>query len=523
MKYIFYVGGCYSAVGKGLASASTCFLMKQRGCSVQYIKFDPYLNSTSNSLSPIEHGESWLCDDGTVTDLDLGHVSRIAGIDLCKDNICTSGRLYKELLDNQDKYLGSSLQVIPHLTNAIIEKVEKLGKTSDLVVIEVGGTVSDIESDPYFEAMRQFKQKHSDNCLVAMVAPILWVPTIKEYKTKPLQNAVRSLQQFGLHVDLLFCRSQFNPPKEVINKICNLTNIPHESIIIANDVSTIYQVPINFYEQHLDDIIADKLRLKRTACRIHKYRDLVNKSMEAISQVNIGVVGKYANPDEAYLSLKEALYHAGAANNVKVNITWIDAEQIEKVEHYSFKGLNGIICPGGFDKRGIIGKLTAIKYARKNKIPFLGICLGLQCAVIEFARNVCKLDNANSLEFDEKTPYSVIHFVPGQENVKQKADTMRLGAYDCELKKDSLAYELYGKKIISERHRHRYEVNPEYIPILEKNGLKISGINPKSGLVEMVELPSHPYYIATQSHPEFKSRLTEPSPLFVGLVAAAKS
>lgn len=522
-KFITVFGATYSACGKGITCGSIALLMKMRGHTVQYLKFDPYLNTSASVLAPREHGEMWVCDDGTETDLDLGHQERLSNIETSKRNICTSGMLYKELLDEQEKYLGATLQVVPHLTNKIMDRMEQF-QDEDIVVVEIGGTVGDMEGYHFYEAMRQFKQKYRDDVLITLVAPILWIPTIKEFKTKPLQNAVRTIQSFGIQPDVLFCRTPYAVPKGIIDKICTLTNIPRECIFEAPDVKSIYQVPIEFYSRHVDDLIADKFHLKRNGCRIQKYRDLVEKYVDSedLPVVNVGIVGKYENGDEAYISLKEALYHSAVASNVKVNIVWINAEELEGKKPIDIlHDLHGVIVPGGFDKRGVEGKIRAIKYCREKKIPFLGICLGLQCAVIEFARNVCKLEDATSMEFNINATHPVVHFVPGQEKIEKKCGTMRLGAYNCTLLKDTLAYEAYGKKNVSERHRHRYEVNPEYTEFFAKNGLIVSGVNPESNLIEIMELKKelHPFFVGTQAHPEFKSKLGNPSPLFESFIA----
>jgi CTP synthase len=532
-KYIIVVGGVISGTGKGVSAASIGLLLKQRGHRIDLIKFDPYLNTNAGILAPREHGECFLCDDGTETDLDLGHYERIAGICMSKNNICTSGTLSKELNEEQEagKYLGQTIQMSPHLTDKVINRLLSLGKDKDIVIAEIGGTVGDNESYVFFEAIRQFKQKLKDDLLVVMVAPILWVQTIKEFKSKPLQNAVKELQRHGLQPDIIFCRGDRKIPESMLGKVAQLTNVKRECIFEAPDVSSIYQVPLEFYDRHVDDMFVDLFRLGRSSCRIHKYRDVVEKYVgNHVEQVNIGVFGKYDNCDEAYMSLKEALMHAGVANDVRVNISWIKAEELEKYKdnrgiHKYFDNLHGIIVPGGFDNRGTEGKIKAIQYVREKKIPFLGICLGLQMAVVEFARNVCGLVGANSLEFDKETPYPVINYVAGQEGLKKKSATMRLGAYDCELAKDSLALELYdNNKLISERHRHRYEVNSYFVEQYAKKGFKVSGMHPATGLVEIMELDSsiHPYFIGLQAHPEFKSRLQHASPVFAGLVGAAK-
>jgi CTP synthase len=531
-KFIFVVGGVISGTGKGIAGASMGMLLKQRGHVVQAIKFDPYLNVNAGVLAPREHGEVFLCDDGSETDLDLGSYERIIGIDVSSKNILTSGTLYKELLNEEEegKYLGQTVQVIPHLTNKIQDRLVELGKSAEIVICEVGGTVGDLESEPYLRAIRQFKQKNWDDVLIVLVAPILWIPTIKEFKTKPLQNSVEKLHSYGIQPDMILCRIDREIPPKLLDKVANLTSVPREAVFDAPDVQTIYQVPIEFYNRHVDDLIADKFHLKRNGCRIHKYRELVEKYLGNVNMpsVSIGVVGKYDN-EEAYLSLKEAIYHAAVANEVKVELHWLNAKEIEQPKDMrgvwkSFENINGVIVPGGFDSAGTEGKIRAIRYVREKKIPFLGICLGLQCAVIEVARDLCGIEDANSMEFIKNTPNPVIHFVEGQEVIKKKSGTMRLGAFDCEIdSKDSLAYDVYKKKNVSERHRHRYEVNPNYIQTFAEKGFVVSGINPQTKLVEIMELnrSQHPFFIGTQAHPEFKSRLGSPAPLFDSFIKFA--
>lgn len=530
-KYIVVMGGVISGTGKGIAAASIGMLLKQRGCAVQAIKFDPYLNVNAGVLAPREHGECFLCDDGSETDLDLGSYERIIGIEVSSKNILTSGTLYKELLmeEEEGKYLGQTVQVIPHLTDKIQDRLTQLGKDTDIVICEIGGTVGDLESGPHLEAIRQFKQKNWNDVLIILVAPILWIPTIKEFKSKPLQNSVKEMQSYGIQPDILLCRIDREIPPKLLDKIANLTNVPREAVFDAPDVESIYQVPIEFYNRHIDDLIADKFHLKRNGCRIHKYRELVEKYVENANmpKVNIAVVGKYDN-QEAYLSLKEAIYHAAVANEVKVEIRWINAKELEQAKDMRgvwkyFEDINGVIVPGGFDSSGVEGKIRAIKYVREKKIPFLGICLGLQCAVIEIARDLCNLEDANSIEFNKDTKNPVVHFVEGQEIIKKKSGTMRLGAYECELDKDTIAHDLYKKKLISERHRHRYEVNSEYVPIFSNKGFNVSGVNPDTKLIEIMELSRsvHPFFIGTQAHPEFKSRLSIPAPLFDGLIRAS--
>lgn len=530
-KYIFVAGGVISGTGKGVSAASIGLLLKSRGHNVTLIKFDPYLNTDAGVLAPREHGECFLCDDGTETDLDLGHYERIAGINVSKLNICTSGNLYEELIAEQKRgdYLGETIQVVPHVTNKIEKRLLKLGESHDIVIAEIGGTVGDNESDAFFEAISKFRLRNLKNVLMVLVAPILWVQTIKEFKTKPLQNSVRDLRKYGLQPDVVFCRCDKELPEKIIKKISDVTSLPRSCVFDAPDVNSIYQVPLSFYERHVDDLFVDLLHLQRTGCRIQKYKEVVEKYVNNHLQVvNIGIFGKYDNCDEAYISLKEALIHAGIANDTKIDIKWINAEELEKYKdqrgiHKYFDDLHGVIVPGGFDSRGIEGKIKVIQYVREKKIPFLGICLGLQCAVIEIARNVLGYEDANSLEFNKNTKHPVVHFIPGQEKIEKKAATMRLGSFDCELDKDSISYKLYESKLIKERHRHRYEVNNQYVDEFEQKGFKVVGVNPESNLIEIMELSQdlHPYFVGTQAHPEFKSRLTMAAPLFSGLVNVA--
>lgn len=532
-KYIIVVGGVISGTGKGIAAASLGLLLKMRGSTIQLAKFDPYLNLNAGTMNPHQHGEVFLCNDGTEADLDLGHYERIAGVEVSGKNIWTSGRLYKEILDEEEqgKYLGQTVQIIPHVTDKIQDRLRALGDDCDIVIVEIGGTIGDLESGPYLEALRQFRHSLADpnDMALIMVAPILWIPTIKEFKTKPLQNSVKALQGFGLQPDMLLCRVDRPLDSALLDKVSHLTNVSREAVFDAPDVSSVYQVPIEFYDRHIDDMLADRFHLKRNGCRIHKYRDLVEKyvNAEELPEVEIGIIGKYNNCDEAYLSLKEAIYHAGLENNARVKVRWLSAEEIESsqdgraVRHH-FSGLSGLIVPGGFDRRGIEGKIRGIQYVREKKIPFLGICLGLQCAVIEFARSI-GIDDATSIEFDKNAKNPVIYFVEGQENIKKKCGTMRLGAYDCIVEKDTLARTLYKKRLISERHRHRYEVNAAYEERLADHGFHVSGRHPETNLIEIMEMNQefHPFFIGTQAHPEFRSRLGQPHPMFAGLIKAA--
>lgn len=531
-KFVIVVGGVYSGTGKGISAASIGLLLKMRGANVNLIKCDPYLNLNAGTMNPRQHGEVFLCDDGSETDLDLGHYERMTGIDMSGKNIFTSGKIYKEILENEERgeYLGETVQVIPHVTDNIQKRLLEVGEGYDIVIAEIGGTVGDFESRSFYEAIRQFKNKLKDDVLIVMVAPIILNHTVNELKTKPLQNAVMALQSTGLQPEMLLCRCETKIPEKILDKVSRLTNVPRVAVFEAPDVDTIYKVPIEFFERDIDDLIADRFRLERNGIKIKKYQNLVEKYMNGkfLPVVEIGIVGKYDNCDEAYLSLKEALMHAAVANDVKLTIHWFDAEQVEKSvasldNLYRLNGLHGVIVPGGFDSRGVEGKIRAIKFCRENKIPFLGICLGLQCSVIEFARNVMKMAGATSQEFDGNCEIPVIHFVDGQKANIKKSGTMRLGAYDCELEKDTIVRDLYKKRLISERHRHRYEVNNDFINNYAEKGFIVSGRNPESGLVEMMELKRelHPFFVGTQAHPEFKSRLQEPSPLFDGLIKAA--
>lgn len=526
-KYIVVVGGVYSGTGKGISAASLGLLLKMRGANVTLIKCDPYLNVNAGTMNPRQHGEVFLCDDGSETDLDLGHYERLAGITVSKMNIFTSGTLYKEILEEEEqgKFLGDTVQIVPHVTDKIQARLAEIGKDVDIVIAEIGGTVGDFESGCFYEAISQFKHRRPDDVMIVMVAPVIWNNTVKEFKTKPLQNAIRSLRHDGLTPEMLLCRCDREIPNHILYKVSKMCGVPRAAVFEAPDVKTIYQVPIEFYERHIDDLVADKFHLVRRGVRIHKFRDLVEKYINGhdLPHVTIGIVGKYENCDEAYISLKEALTHAAVENNVKLSIKWVSVKDIEAEGTKHLDGVSGVIVPGGFDSRGVEGKIQAIRYCRENKIPFLGICLGLQCAVIEFARNVMGLNDATSQEFDGKCEIPVIHFVQGQTANIKKSATMRLGAYDCELEKDSLVRELYKKKLISERHRHRLEVNDKFIAGYAEKGFVVSGRNPQTQLVEMMELKRdiHPYFVGTQAHPEFKSRLDSASPLFNGLVNAA--
>jgi CTP synthase len=532
-KYIVVTGGVVSGCGKGISAASIGLLLKMRGERVQIIKFDPYLNVSASTLSPYQHGECWVCDDGSETDLDLGHYERITGVEVSHKNICTTGTLFSTVFEEEARgdYLGETIQIHPHITNKVHDILADLGKESDIVICEIGGTVGDFESGHFMLAVQQFRQKLGpQQVMLIHVAPVLWLNTIGEFKTKPLQKSVIELQRFGLQPDILLCRGERAIPDKLLAKVADLTGVPREAVFEAPDVSSVYEVPISFYDRHIDDLIADKFQLRRTGVRIHKYRELVEKYCAAkdMPEITVGIIGKYTSSTDAYLSLKEAIYHAAVAHDTKANIRWIEASRLEECQTLRgmakfFDGVDCIIVPGGFDTRGIEGKIKAITYARERKIPFLGICLGLQCAVIEFARNICNMPKANSEEFNKEAEQKVIHYIEGQQNVKRKAGTLRLGSFECELTKDSLAAHAYRKRSITERHRHRYEVNSQFTELFAKNGFRVTGTNPGSGLIEIMELDQklHPFFVGTQAHPEFKSRLTAPAPLFRALIASA--
>ncbi len=531
-KIVVVVGSVYSSLGKGLVASSMALLLKQRNFPVSYLKFDPYFCLSAGTLAPGEHGETYVLNgngknggDSVECDLDLGHIERITGLTLTKDSICTSGMLLEELIEEQKqgKHLGKTITNKPYLTNKVIARIEKLSANS-IAIVEIGGCVDDPESSVFLEAICQLKQKYGKDCLITMVAPILWVDIIQEFKTKPLQRGIRDLQSYGIIPDLLICRSSKEVPEKIIQKVKDATNICRDCIFVGPDCKSIYEIPLQYYDQSLDDVIVDKFSLKRNPCKISPYRNLVEKHLNGkpANKVSLGIVGKYINFSEAYLSLKEALNHSAINNDIELSVKWVSALDLEKDGHPEkfLEDVDAVVIPGGFDHKGVEGKISAIKYCRENKIPVLGICLGLQCMAIEIARNLCKFKEANSAEFDKKTPYPVVHFLPGQEEIKNKSGTMRLGAYECQLSPDSLVRSVYDKEFVSERHRHRLEINDKYVEDFHKQGFVVSGRNPEKKLIEFMELKGHPFFIGLQGHPEFSSRLMEPSPLFSALLNA---
>jgi CTP synthase len=526
VKYIFITGGVISSLGKGIAAASIGLLLKSRGLRVTVQKFDPYLNVDPGTMNPFQHGEVYVTDDGAETDLDLGHYERFLDTSMTKDNNATTGQIYYEVITRERRgdYLGATVQVIPHITDEIKRRFEALSKDGeyDVIITEIGGTVGDIESLPFLEAMRQFMySKGKKNAISVHVTLVPYIKAAGEIKTKPTQHSVKTLLEIGIQPDILVCRSETPLGKEVREKIALFTNVEPESVIDAHDVSTIYEVPLQFAEGEVDDIILEKLEMTCPRPVLKDWRKFVDRVKKPAGEVQIAICGKYTDHQDAYKSIAESFVHAGAANNVKTKITWVRAEDIERdgaKKHLG--GIHGLLVAPGFGERGIEGKIQAIKYVRENRVPFFGICLGLQCAVIEFARNVCGLTRANSTEF-KQTDQNVIDMMIEQKKVTAYGGTMRLGAYPCVITKGTQAYRAYKTERVSERHRHRYEVNNAFRDTLREHGMVFSGICPDNDLVEIIELPGHPWFVAGQFHPELRSRATHPHPLFKEFVRAA--
>ena len=527
VKYIFVLGGVISGLGKGIAAASIGYLLKSAGLRVTILKLDPYLNVDPGTMNPYQHGEVFVLDDGSETDLDLGHYERFIDVDMSKNNNATSGQVYSTVLDRERRgdYLGATIQVIPHITNEIIERIKLVNrpKKYDVVICEVGGTVGDIESQPFMEAIRQLSLEVGyHNHTIMHVTLVPYIQASEELKTKPTQHSVMKLREIGLTPDMILARTEYPLTKEVKQKIGLFGNVNPDHVIEGTEVKSIYEVPLTLYKQKVGDIIMERLQLPGEV-DVSYLETFIKKFKKPKHQVNIAMCGKYTELPDAYKSVLEAFIHAGVENNARVNISWVGTEDVrnDKDADRIFGKMDGILLLPGFGKRGSEGKILSCKYARENKIPFLGICLGLQCAVIEFARNVCGLKDANSTEFNKKTNYPVIDLMESQRAIKIKGGTMRLGAYDCEVDVGTKAYAAYGKKKISERHRHRWEVNNRYKDRLEKNGLRISGINLELNLIEIVELPDHPWYVAGQFHPELKSRVSKAHPLFREFIKAS--
>ena len=528
-KYVFVTGGVVSGLGKGITASSLALLLKSRGYKVFMQKFDPYINVDPGTMNPIQHGEVFVTADGCETDLDLGHYERFIDEELNYTSNITSGKIYSSVIEKERKgeYLGATVQMVPHVTNEIKNKVYEAGITSeaDIVITEIGGTVGDIESQPFIEALRQIQyEKGEKNTFFVHTTLIPYIYGSGELKTKPTQNSVKDLRNMGIKPDALVCRTPFPMGDNIRSKLSMFCSIPNENIIDAVDVKNIYQIPINFYNQKIDEVILRQFEFEVKKANIKYWFDLVKTVDSLKKKVEIALVGKYVELHDAYISVVEALKHAGYKYNYKISINWVDSEQLEK-EKVSlediFKNTKGILVPGGFGSRGIEGKIKAIRYARENDIPFLGICLGMQLAVIEFARNVANIRDASSTEFDSLSQEAVIDLMADQKAITNMGGTLRLGNYECKIKEGTLAYNLYGQTNILERHRHRYEFNNKYREILEKCGMIFSGINEKGNLVEIIELSNLKFFIASQFHPEFRSRPTRPHPLFDGFVKAA--
>ncbi|NIA29136.1 MAG: CTP synthase [Actinobacteria bacterium] len=527
-KYIFVTGGVVSSLGKGIAAASIGRLLKARGFNVTIMKMDPYLNVDPGTLSPFQHGEVYVTDDGAETDLDLGHYERFIHTSMSKRNNATTGQIYYTVIQRERRgdYLGKTVQVIPHITDEIKRRILDVGESDenyDVVLIEAGGTVGDIESQPFLEAFRQFiLDKGREHVMIIHLTLVPYLKVSGEMKTKPTQHSVIKLREIGLQADMLLCRTQGPLSSESREKIALFCSLPSEMVIEARDVDSIYQVPLVFEESGVGEKVAHRLGLKKRDPNLSGWKTFVRKISNPAGYVRIAICGKYTDLHDSYKSILESFVHAGVENNCRVEVIWTDSEEIEKKGAESFlSDVSGLLIPGGFGERGVEGKISAIQYARENNLPFLGICLGLQCAVIEFARNICNLPEANSTEFERTTDFPVIDLMETQIKVTQKGGTMRLGAYRCELSEDSKAFKAYKKYMISERHRHRFEVNNQFVDTLQKHGMKIAGTNPDNELVEVIELEDHPWFVGVQFHPELKSRALDAHPLFRDLVKAA--
>lgn len=527
-KYIFVTGGVTSSLGKGIIAASLAKLLQTRGYKVTIQKLDPYINIDPGTLNPYEHGECYVTEDGAETDLDLGHYERFLNVYTSQANNVTTGRIYQSVIEKERRgeFLGKTVQVIPHITNEIKDRIQLLGKKGDydIVITEIGGTVGDIESLPYIEAVRQLQwELGDDNAMVIHLTLIPYLAAAGELKTKPTQHSVKALMESGLKADVLVCRTDRDLPDDLRQKLALFCNVKKEAVIQSIDVPTIYDVPNLMLLEGLDSVVLKKLALSEsTAPDLSQWNTFLQRHKNPKHRVRIGLVGKYVELPDAYKSILEAFIHAGAANEVKVDITMIHSEYLEENNiQEKFNGLDGVLVAPGFGERGIEGKIKAVQYVREQNIPFLGICLGMQMAVIEFARHVAGFENANTAEVNPNALYKVIDLMEEQKHITQKGGTMRLGAWDCSLSKDSKIYQVYGEEHISERHRHRYEFNNEYKKPLEESGLLYTGINPNTGLVEVIELPEHRWFIGVQYHPEYKSTVARPHPLFVAFVQAA--
>lgn len=526
-KYIFVTGGVTSSLGKGIIAASLAKLLQARGYSVTIQKLDPYINIDPGTLNPYEHGECYVTNDGAETDLDLGHYERFLNRPTSQANNVTTGRIYQSVIEKERKgeFLGKTVQVIPHITDEIKRRIKLLGNTGEfeVVITEIGGTVGDIEALPYIESVRQLIWELGEDCCVVHLTLVPFLAATGELKTKPTQHSVKMLLESGLQPDVLVCRSEYPLGSDIKRKLAQFCNVKKEAVIEARDADTIYAVPVLMQNEGLDVVVLKKLDLPTSGePQMQNWKEFLSKLQYPKKEINIGLIGKYVELKDSYKSIAEGFIHAGAENECKVNIRWIHSESYNSDEMLEqLKGLHGILVAPGFGDRGFEGKLAAVRYARENGIPFLGICLGMQAAVIEFARNVLELADANSTEMNPHTAHPVIDMMAEQKKITSKGGTMRLGAYDCVLEENSKAYQVYKRKQIAERHRHRFELNNDFLEAFEKNGLKASGKNPESGLVEIVELPNHPWFIGVQFHPEYKSTVVNPHPLFVHFIKAA--
>lgn len=524
-NYIFIYGGVVSSLGKGIAAASLGLLLKQRGFSVSIMKLDPYINVDPGTMNPFQHGEVYVTDDGAETDLDLGHYERFLGCSLNKDNNTTAGQVYYTVItkERRGEYLGKTVQVIPHVTDEIKRRISVFDGKYQFVIVEIGGTVGDIESLPFLEAARQFAiERGSKNSINIILTYVPFIKSAGELKTKPTQHSVKDLMEHGIVPDIILCRSEARLSKDVKSKIALFCNVDEESVIDLPDAETIYEVPLIMLRHNMDRIVLRKLNIKPNGLDFEEWKSFVRRIKNPLHKVTIGLVGKYVRYRDSYKSILEAFIHAGSINNSAVEVELIDSELITEDNCEKMLGhLDGVLVGPGFGKRGIEGKINAIRYVREHKIPFFGICLGLQCAIIEFARNVCGLNDSNSTEFDKKTPNNVIDLMEEQKSIRDKGGTMRLGQYPCKIKPNTIAYQSYNTDLIYERHRHRYEVNNAYRELFEKNGMVMSGLSPDGKLVEMIELKDHPWFVGTQFHPELKSRAVTGAPLFISFIKAA--
>ena len=525
-RYVFVTGGVVSSLGKGIAAASLGRLLKDRGLRVTLQKFDPYINVDPGTLSPFQHGEVFVTDDGAETDLDLGHYERFIDESLSQANNITTGRIYQTVIDKERRgdYLGSTVQVIPHVTDEIKRAIRRLAPDHDVVITEIGGTVGDIESLPFLEAIRQFRQDVGRQNVVFMHLTLVpYIAAAGELKTKPTQHSVRELMQIGIQPDIVVCRTEHPLDADIRRKIALFTNVDRDAVVEARDQESIYEVPLELRRQRLDDVVLDRLGLEAPPPDLTAWSQMVERvKTPSRGKVRIAVVGKYTELVDSYKSVQQALIHGGIGNDVKVEIDWISSERFDRPEKArELEDYDGLLIPGGFGDRGVEGMLHAIRWAREHRMPFFGICLGLQCAVIEFSRDVCDLPDADSFEFDPQTPHPVICLMDSQANVTDKGGTMRLGQWPCRFLPGSNAGDVYGCEEVQERHRHRYEVNNAYRDLLAEQGMVFSGLSPDRNLVEMIELPDHPWFIGCQFHPELKSRPTRPHPLFASFIVAA--